>query len=57
MAAKRSASEARAAVRRFGDDLHDSPVSSYAADGTRRGHSVIRPTNIQDYYYYGIPRP
>jgi hypothetical protein len=54
-AAKRPAREAPAAVRRFGDDLHDLPVSSYAADGTRRG-GVIRPTNIQDYYYYGIPR-
>jgi hypothetical protein len=54
-AAKRRAREAPEVVRRFGDDLHDLPVSSYAGDGTRRG-GVIRPTNIQD-YYYGIPRP
>jgi hypothetical protein len=42
-------------VRRFGDDLRDIPVSSYAADGTRR-NIVIRPTNIQDVYYYSRPR-
>jgi hypothetical protein len=55
-AAKRRTREAPEVVRRFGDDLRDLPVSSYAGDGTRRG-GVIRPTNIQDYYYYGIPRP
>jgi hypothetical protein len=55
LAAKRPASEAVRAMRRFGDDLRDIPVSSYAADGTRR-NIVIRPTNIQDVYYYSAPR-
>ena len=65
-AAKKPASEARAAkqrpatealnaVRRFQDNLHDIPVSAYAADGTRRT-IVIRPTSIQDVYYYSAPR-
>jgi hypothetical protein len=54
-AAKRQASEALRSVRRFGDDLRDIPVSSYAADGSRR-NIVIRPTNIQDVYYYSVPR-
>jgi len=54
-AAKRPASEALRSVRRFGDDLRDIPVSSYAADGSRR-NIVIRPTNIQDVYYYSVPR-
>jgi hypothetical protein len=43
------------AVRRFQDNLRDIPVSSYAADGTRRT-IVIRPTSIQDVYYYSAPR-
>jgi hypothetical protein len=30
-------------------------VSAYAADGTRRT-IVIRPTSIQDVYYYSAPR-
>jgi hypothetical protein len=42
-------------VRRFGDHLRDIPVSSYSADGTRRD-IVIRPTSIQDVYYYSAPR-
>jgi hypothetical protein len=33
----------------------DIPVSSYAADGTPRT-IVIRPTSIQDVYYYSAPR-
>ncbi len=50
-AAKPPATEALRTVRRFGDNLRDIPVSSYAADGTRRS-VVIRPTSIQDVYYY-----
>jgi hypothetical protein len=53
--AKRPANEALNAVRKFGDTLHDIPVSAYAADGTRR-RIVIRPTSIQDVYYYSAPR-
>ncbi|MFL6799675.1 MAG: hypothetical protein ACJ8F3_19940 [Xanthobacteraceae bacterium] len=52
---KRPAGEARQAVRRFGDDLRDIPVSSYAWDGSRR-NIVVRPTNIQDVYYYSGQR-
>ena len=47
--------EALNAVRRFQDNLRDIPVSSYAADGTRRT-IVIRPTSIQDVNYYSAPR-
>jgi len=54
-AAKRPTNEALKAVRRFGDTLHDIPVSAYAADGTRR-RIVIRPTSVQDVYYYSVPR-
>lgn len=54
-AARRPTPEALRAVRRFGDDLQDIPASSYAADGTRRS-IVIRPTSIQDVYYYAVPR-
>ena len=46
----RPTNEALNAVRKFGDNLHDDPVTAYAADGTRRG--VIRPTSAQDVYYY-----
>jgi len=49
------ANEALNAVRRFQDNLRDIPVSSYAADGTPRT-IVIRPTSIQDVYYYSGPR-
>jgi hypothetical protein len=49
--AKPPTSEALNAVRSFGDNLRDIPVSSYAADGTSR-RIVIRPTSIQDVYYY-----
>jgi hypothetical protein len=38
-------------VRKFGDNLQDIPVNSYAADGTPK-RIVIRPTSIQDVYYY-----
>jgi hypothetical protein len=38
-------------VRGFGDNLGDIPVTSYAPDGSRRT-IVIRPTSIQDVYYY-----
>jgi hypothetical protein len=43
------------AVRRFGDSLPDVPIDAYAGDGTRR-KVIIRPTSIQDYYYYSVPR-
>ena len=49
------ANEALNAVRKFQDNLRDIPVSSYAADGTPRT-IVIRPTSIQDVYYYSAPR-
>jgi hypothetical protein len=49
------ADEALNAVRRFQDNLRDIPVSSYAGDGTRRT-IMIRPTSIQDVYYYSAPR-
>jgi hypothetical protein len=54
-AKQRSTNEALNAVRRFQDNLRDIPVSAYAADGTRRT-IVIRPTSIQDVYYYSAPR-
>ncbi len=54
-ATKRPSNEALNAVRRFGDNLRDIPVSAYDADGTRR-RIVIRPTSIQDVYYYYAPR-
>ena len=58
-AAKRATSEALRTVRRFGDrdrdTLQDIPVSSYAADGQQRT-IVIRPTSVQDVYYYSVRR-
>jgi hypothetical protein len=58
-AAKRATSEALRTVRRFGDrdrdTLQDIPVSSYAADGQQRT-IVIRPTSVQDVYYYSSRR-
>lgn len=54
-AKQRPTNEALNAVRRFQDDLRDIPVSAYTADGTRRT-IVIRPTSIQDVYYYSAPR-
>ena len=47
--------EALNAVRRFQDNLRDIPVSSYTSDGTPRA-IVIRPTSIQDVYYYSGSR-
>ena len=46
----RPTNEALNAVRKFGDNLRENPVTAYAADGTRRG--VIRPTSAQSVYYY-----
>ena len=54
-AKQRSTNEALNAVRRFQDNLRDIPLSAYAANGTRRT-IVIRPTSIQDVYYYSAPR-
>jgi hypothetical protein len=54
-ARRKTPSEALRTVRRFDDKLQDIPVSAYAADGARR-NIVIRPTNIQDVYYYSVPR-
>jgi hypothetical protein len=53
--AKRPASEALNAVRKFEDPRPEIPANSYAADGTPR-RIVIRPTSIQDVYYYSAPR-
>jgi len=53
--AKRPASEALNAVRKFDEALPEIPANSYAADGTPR-RIVIRPTSIQDVYYYSAPR-
>jgi hypothetical protein len=50
-AAKRPTGDALRTVRRFGDNLQDIPVTSYAGDGSRRT-IVVRPTSIQDVYYY-----
>jgi hypothetical protein len=49
--AKPPANEALNAVRKFGDGRPEIPADSYAADGTRR-KIVVRPTSIQDVYYY-----
>jgi hypothetical protein len=48
--ADRRAREALGLVRSFGDNLSDVPATSYAFDRTRR--TVIRPTSIQDVYFY-----
>ncbi|HET7252293.1 MAG TPA: hypothetical protein VFJ46_00855 [Xanthobacteraceae bacterium] len=53
--AKRTASEALNTVRKFGENLPEISADSYAADGSRR-KIVIRPTSIQDVYYYSAPR-
>jgi hypothetical protein len=53
--AKRPTNEALNAVRKFDDALPEIPANSYAADGTPR-RIVIRPTSIQDVYYYSAPR-
>ncbi|TMJ22398.1 MAG: hypothetical protein E6G96_19790 [Alphaproteobacteria bacterium] len=54
-AEKRRRNEALNSVRRFGDRQRDVPANAYAADGMR--HTIpIRPTSIQDVYYYSVPR-
>ena len=52
---KRPTNEALNAVRKFEDPRPEIPANSYAADGTPR-RIVIRPTSIQDVYYYSAPR-
>jgi hypothetical protein len=59
--AKRSTNEALSIVRRFGDSPRDIPGNAYAGNGTRAGSRPgmpldIRPTSIQDVYYYSVPR-
>jgi hypothetical protein len=53
--AEKRAKEAKRVVRTFDDKLRDVPVSAYAGDGNPRT-IVIRPTSIQDYYYYSSRR-
>jgi hypothetical protein len=53
--AKPAANEALTAMRRFGGASSEIPVNAYAPDGTQRT-IVIRPTSIQDVYYYSAPR-
>ena len=43
--------KALAAMRRFEDSRRDIPMSAYAAEGPPR-RIIIRPTSIQDVYYY-----
>jgi hypothetical protein len=52
---ERRRDEALSAVRRFGrNNTREIPVDAYAADAAPRRIIVIRPTSIQDvYYYYG----
>jgi hypothetical protein len=52
---KRPTNEALNAVRKFEDPRPEISANSYAADGTPR-RIVIRPTSIQDVYYYSAPR-
>lgn len=59
--AKRSTNEALNVVRRFGDSPRDVPGNAYAGNGARVGGRPglpldIRPTSIQDVYYYSTPR-
>jgi hypothetical protein len=59
--AKRSTNEALNVVRRFGDSPRDTSVNAFAGNGTRPGNRTglpldIRPTSIQDVYYYSTPR-
>jgi hypothetical protein len=59
--AKRSTNEALSIVRRFGGGPRDIPGNAYAGNGprvsTRPGLPLdIRPTSIQDVYYYSVPR-
>jgi hypothetical protein len=53
--AKRPTTEALNAVRKFEDPRPEISANSYAADGTPH-RIVIRPTSIQDVYYYSAPR-
>jgi hypothetical protein len=52
---KPSAAEDFKQGRKLGAKLQDIPISSYSADGTSRT-VVIRPTSIQDIYFYSSPR-
>jgi hypothetical protein len=49
--AQRGGSEMPRLVRGLKDNLSDIPVTAFASDGTRRT-IVIRPTSMQDVYYY-----
>jgi len=50
---ERRRDEALSAVRRFGrNNTREIPVDAYAADSASRRIIVIRPTSIQDVYYY-----
>jgi hypothetical protein len=48
--ADRRTQQALGVVRSFSDNLSDVPATSFASDRTRR--SIIRPTSIQDVYFY-----
>jgi hypothetical protein len=48
--AQRGSREALGMMRSFGDPLADVSTTGYAADPARR--RTIRPTSIQDVYYY-----
>src|SRR5206468_6534679 len=59
--AKRSTNDALNVVRRFGDSPREIPGNAYAGNGTRVGGRPglpldIRPTSIQDVYYYSVAR-
>jgi hypothetical protein len=59
--AKRSTNEALNVVRRFGNTPRDIPGNAYAGNGSRVSSRPglpldIRPTSIQDVYYYSVPR-
>ena len=49
--AERRTHKALAAMRRFEDSRRDIPMSAYASEGPPR-RIIIRPTSIQDVYYY-----
>ncbi|HEY7246217.1 MAG TPA: hypothetical protein VH678_20280 [Xanthobacteraceae bacterium] len=49
--AERRTHKALAAIRRFEDSRRDIPMNAYAAEGPPR-RIIIRPTSIQDVYYY-----
>jgi hypothetical protein len=53
--AKQSTREALGVMRRFDDSLPNLPVTAFSADGAPR-RIVIRPTSIQDVYYYSSRR-